>query len=205
MQTPNPPREMPVLQTDRLLLRGIEREDQDDVYAYASDPLVAKFTTWYEHQTIRHTIHFIELIQKQSQHPDVTHWAMVWKPSGRVIGTCDLRMALHRGEIGYALSREYWGQGIMPEALYEVLRYGFEVKRLERIEARCMVDNHASERVMQKLGMQFEGVLRKHIFARGAYQHVKMYAILKEEFMNTSNLERTINSDDSSGTEGKSI
>lgn len=92
-------------------------------------------------------------------------------------------MAWHgRGEIAYALNRAYWGNGYMPEAAAAVLAFGFDTLQLNRIEARCEVDNLPSERVMQKLGMQFEGVLRQHVQVQGRYRDLKLYSILREEW-----------------------
>ena len=87
-----------------------------------------------------------------------------------------------RGEIGYALARKYWGQGLMTEAVRAMLDYGFNTLHLNRIEARCDVENAGSWRVMEKVGMKFEGVLRQNIMLHGRARDARMYAILREDW-----------------------
>ena len=90
----------------------------------------------------------------------------------------------HRsGEVGYSFARDCWGQGYATEALRAVLQFGFDTLRLHRIEAQHEVDNPASGRVMEKCGMQCEGVLRGRVFNKGHFSDVKLYAILRENNM----------------------
>jgi ribosomal-protein-alanine N-acetyltransferase len=91
-------------------------------------------------------------------------------------------MTHSRAEIGYALSRRYWGEGYMSEAVNAVIEFGFREMLLNRIMARCEVNNIASARVMEKVGMQLEGILRQHLFVKGRYWDLKIYSILREEF-----------------------
>jgi [ribosomal protein S5]-alanine N-acetyltransferase len=72
--------------------------------------------------------------------------------------------------------------GITTEAANELIRFGFDHMELVRIQARCFIKNTGSERVMEKLGMTFEGIVRKGMFAKGKHQDLKLYSILKEEF-----------------------
>lgn len=69
----------------------------------------------------------------------------------------------------------------MPEAVHPLIAFGFQMMKLNRIEGRCILANTASARVMEKVGMKFEGVLRQHLFTKGSFYDVKMYSILKEE------------------------
>ena len=82
-------------------------------------------------------------------------------------------------EVGYSLSRDYWNQGIMTEALRAVIRFGFEELRLNRIEAQHELDNPASGQVMRHVGMQYEGTLRQRIKNKGRFVDVALYAILR--------------------------
>jgi len=115
--------------------------------------------------------------------PDV--WAIVEKASGRVIGT--IRMGEYRAQhgrasVGYALARPYWNRGLTTEALRAVLRFGFDVVGLNRIFAVCYPENPASARVMEKVGMTYEGTLRDAAFEKGRYRSLKVYAILRREY-----------------------
>jgi [ribosomal protein S5]-alanine N-acetyltransferase len=182
-------RELPSLETPRLVLRKIRLDDAPDIFAYASDLGVARYTTWPPHPTVAATEAFVrELLQRYAQGL-VAPWGIVHRDDGKVIGSCGFAsvMAWHgRAEIAYALSRAYWGRGLMPEAVRAVLGFGFETLHLNRIEARCEIENVASERVMQKLGMQFEGVLRQHTQVMGVYRDLKLYSILRDEWMATA-------------------
>jgi ribosomal-protein-alanine N-acetyltransferase len=112
-------------------------------------------------------------------------WAIEHLADRIVIGSCayhEVSIMNLRGEIGYALARKYWGQGIMPEAVRAALDYGFNVVHLNRIEARCDVANTASWHVMEKVGMKFEGVLRQNIILHGVPRDARMYGVLREEW-----------------------
>lgn len=178
-------RDLPALETSRLLLRKIRLSDAADIFAFASDPAVARYTTWPPHPTVAATEAFVrELLQRYADGL-ISPWGVVHRANGKLVGSCGFAyvMAWHgRAEIAYALSQPYWGQGLMPEAVRAVLAFGFETLQLNRIEARCELDNHASERVMQKVGMQFEGVLRQHAQVLGQYRDLKLYSILRHEW-----------------------
>ncbi|MBQ3178700.1 MAG: GNAT family N-acetyltransferase, partial [Clostridia bacterium] len=85
-------------------------------------------------------------------------------------------------EIGYVLNPSYWGMGIAPEAVSAVLRFGFTELHLHRIEARYMTGNTASRRVMEKVGMTYEGTARESMFVKGDFVSVGTCAILRSEY-----------------------
>ena len=111
-------------------------------------------------------------------------WAIMLKETKEFIGTIDFVMyneAEKIAEIGYALSDRHWGKGYVSEATKALLDFGFNELQLVRIQARCFADNIGSERVMQKVGMTYEGTMRKAKFAKGKHHDIKMYAILRED------------------------
>jgi RimJ/RimL family protein N-acetyltransferase len=83
---------------------------------------------------------------------------------------------------GYVLNRAYWGRGFATEASRALLEFGFRSLALHRIVARCDVRNHASMRVLEKLGMRREGHFRKDAKKAGAWRDTYLYAILEEEW-----------------------
>ena len=177
----------PVLETDRLLLRKTSLSDAEDLFEYASDPEVARHTTWQAHESIEDTKGFLDSVMDQYRNRQVAPWGVIHKEDKRLIGTCGfVYWDLHnsRAEIAYALSRKYWGKGYMTEAVREVIAFGFGTMELNRIEARCKIENIASARVMEKVGMKFEGVLRQHMFAKGTYHDLKVYSILRKGGVN---------------------
>lgn len=178
-------RNFPDLRTPRLLLRRLRMEDLDDIFAYASDPQMTPFVFWEPHRTTEDTREFLGRTLRGYEEGLPPTWGIQHVADGVIIGACAFHevSAMHaRGEIGYALARKYWGQGLMTEAVRAMVDYGFNTLRLNRIEARCDVENTASWRVMEKVGMKFEGVLRQNIILHGRPRDARMYGILHEDW-----------------------
>lgn len=176
---------LPFLETERLILRKVTLEDIEDMYLYCSNEEVSKYVTWNTHATISDTKDFVELIMNKYENKQISPWGIEYKENGKFIGTVDFvwwKPNHKTAEIGYVLSKDYWGKGLMTEVVKEIIKFGFEEMDLVRIQARCLVENIGSARVMEKTGMSFEGVIRKGIFAKGKHHDLKMYSILKEEF-----------------------
>lgn len=185
METQDIFRNLKTLETERLILRKMTLEDAEDMFEYASDPDVAKYTTWDAHQSIKDSRLFLKIVVERYKNRQITDWGIVHKGDEKLIGTCgfaECHLFHSRAEIGYALSRKYWSQGYMSEAVTAIIKLGFQTMNLNRIEARCDVENIASARVMEKVGMQFEGTLRQHIFTKGKYCDLKIYSILRQDF-----------------------
>lgn len=176
---------LPVLETDRLRLRRVSMQDADQMYAYASDDEVAKYVTWETHRSIDDSKRFIQFILAQYAKHDIAPWGIELKESGRLVGTVDFvwwKPEQQAAEIGYVLARDCWGQGIMTEAASALLKLGFGRMELVRVQARCLVENIGSQRVMEKIGMSYEGTVRKGIKVKGQHWDLKLYSILKDEF-----------------------
>ena len=175
--------DLPTLETKRMLLRKIKPGDKRDIFEYASDVELTRYTVWYSHRSFAETQAFIDAVLAQYRRHDIAPWGIVDKATGKLIGTAGFiswDAVNAKAEIGYALSRSYWNKGYMTEAVERIVSFGFEHMRLVRIEARCHPANIGSARVMEKCGMQFEGILRKHILAKGVHEDVKMYAVIRE-------------------------
>ncbi|MCX5970755.1 MAG: GNAT family protein [Coprothermobacterota bacterium] len=177
--------DLPPLQTERLLLRRMGVGDAEDLFSYASDPEVTRYVVWETHCSLADSLAFLQYTEEQYRKKEVSSWGMVLRESGRLIGTVgfvDWLPPHARAEIGFALGRRWWGRGLMSEAVREVLRFGFERMQLNRIQARCYLANHASARVMEKVGMTFEGIIREQLYEKGAFRDLKLYSILRREF-----------------------
>ena len=112
-------------------------------------------------------------------------WAIVHTRDAKMIGTCSYGSWAredYRAEVGYVLNRRYWGQGYMAEAVRAIVDFGFRELGMNRIQARCDVPNIGSARVMEKVGMTFEGVLRQQLFEKGTFHDIKIYSILRSEW-----------------------
>ncbi|MBM7553048.1 GNAT family N-acetyltransferase [Thalassobacillus pellis] len=170
--------DIPKIETERLILRKITLDDAKDMYLYASDEEVTKNVTWNTHFTLSDTFRFINTFLSKYDAP----WGIELKENGRFIGTVHFvwwQPKHNSAELGYVLSKEYWGQGLITEAARAIISFGFENLDLVRIQARCFLENKGSERVMKKLGMDFEGINRKVMNVKGEHRDLKMYSILK--------------------------
>ena len=146
-------KDLPTLETERLILRKMTLDDAEAVFAYASDSRVSRYTLWEAHRYIEDSRAFLELEVSKRESGGEPYWGIVYKGDHRLVGTCGIiswEPQHARAEIGYALSREYWGRGLMPEAARAMIRFGFERMSLNRIEARCIAENAASTRVMSR-------------------------------------------------------
>ena len=178
-------KDLPTLETERLILRKMVLNDAEAVFAYASDSEVSRYTLWETHRSIEDSRAFLEFATQKYENGGEPDWGIVYRGNGCLVGACGLVNweAEHaRAEVGFVLSREYWGRGLMSEAVRAILRFGFERMNLNRIEARCIAENAASARVMEKAGMFYEGTLRQREYIKGTYRDIKLYAILKKGF-----------------------
>lgn len=176
---------LPRLETDRLVLRKLALDDLEDVYAYSSDEQVTRYLRWGPHASLEQTESYIRgVLQEYRQGRDGT-WGIEYRASGHVVGAIHL-MAIstqHRkAEIGFLLSRAYWGRGLMVEALLSVLKYAIEDVGLNRVEAFCLVDNFGGKRVLEKAGMRKEGVLREYALQKGAFRDFAVHSMLRRDY-----------------------
>jgi [ribosomal protein S5]-alanine N-acetyltransferase len=171
--------------TPRLILRPARMRDAQDMYEYSKDPEVALHVLWDAHRSIRETRAVIRQMIRDARSGPPFSYVIELKDECRVIGTIGLMnytRSNRSAEIGYSLSRAYWGRGIMTEALTGMLKYCFEEFGLNRVEAQHEAGNPASGAVMRHAGMRYEGTLRKRIYNKGKFHDMELYAVLKEEF-----------------------
>ncbi len=176
---------MPTLGTERLLLRPMKVSDCFDMYDYAKRQSVTRYLTWSPHYDIEYTKEYLQYIVNHYRLGDFYDWAVVLRDEGRMIGTCGFtrfHFQNDAAEVGYVLNPDYHGKGYATEAVRAVLSFGFENLHLHRIEAKYIVGNDASRKVMEKCGMKFEGVRRGEMLIKGAYRDIGVCAVLKEEF-----------------------
>jgi len=176
---------LPTLYTPRLILRPARMSDAEDMYEYSRDPEVARHVLWDAHRSIHQTRAYIRFLIRQYRNASPATFVIVLRDTGKVIGTIGfmwLQTDNRSAEVGYSLSRAYWNQGIMSEALKAVVEFGFTQLSLNRIEAQHESDNPASGRVMAHAGMRHEGTLRQRIYNKGRFADVELYAILRSDF-----------------------
>ena len=152
------------IETHRLILRPFRIEDAEDMFEnWASDTEVTRFLTWPAHTGVEVSRMVLNDWIPRYEDGGYFNWAIEWKENGRVIGNISVVRfieELETADIGYCMSRAYWGRGIMPEALRAVTDFLFDTVGVNRVTACHDLNNPKSGRVMQKAGMKFEGILR---------------------------------------------
>lgn len=151
-------------ETDRLTLRPPVLEDAQAVFRnYARDPQVSRYLTWRPHSDVAQTEKFLKSCIDRSDSETHLFWVITFRGSGEAIGMISAFREGHKAGIGFALARRYWGQGIMTEAARCVTGWLRRSPEIYRIWAARDIENRASARVLEKLGLQREGVLRRWI------------------------------------------
>ena len=152
---------------------------------WVSDPEVTKFLTWPTHPSVEVSRKINASWVASYVKPDYYQWAIVPKELGEPIGSIAVVEPNEKAEsmeVGYALSRKYWGQGIMTEAFTAVIRYLFEEVGILRVSSRHDPNNPASGKVMQKCGLKYEGTLRQSDWNKQGICDAAHYSILRHEF-----------------------
>lgn len=172
-----------VLETPRLQLRPFTAADADDHARIYAKPEVTRFLAggpFLGEAAAQRSRATLDLFIAHWVEHDFGVWAVVEKRARVLIGQCGLKYLPDRPEVEilYALDSPYWGRGLASEAGAAALRYGFEVARLERIVAVALPEHAASQRVMKKLGMTYEGLVEVY----GGIRAV-LYAVSRQEFM----------------------
>lgn len=177
--------DFPVLESERLRLRQLLFEDAQAIHRLLEDRRIAETT-----QNIPYPYpeggaeRFIRNTHANFEDGAGYSFAIVHKAENAFMGVVGIHPnhAHKSAEIGYWLGVPYWGQGYMTEAVWRVLRFGFEALELNRIFASYYVDNPASGRVMEKAGMRYEGTMRQHMLKWGVFKDLAYRAILREEW-----------------------
>jgi ribosomal-protein-alanine N-acetyltransferase len=155
----NPPE---ILQTERLRLRKPLMQDAEEIFnKYAQDPDVTKYLTWRPHRNVDETRGFVRACLQAWDEGKSFHWVIVRQEDNQLLGMITTRVDDYKWELGYVLSRSFWGMGYMTEAVKKLVDWALRQEGICRVWSVCDVDNLASARVMEKAGMQREGVLRR--------------------------------------------
>lgn len=177
--------EHPVLQTERLILRKMAPEDAPGHFAYCSDMEVVQHVPLEFTPDLAAAERSIRGFMSMYEAKRAAPWGINLKSTGEHIGLIGFESwnpQVDRAEIGFVIAKSVWRQGIATEAALRVLRFGFEVMRLHRLEGRVTPANEGSKQLLvQKLGMQREGLLRGQSYWRGAYHDLDLYSVLRPE------------------------
>ncbi len=173
------------LYTARLTLRPFQVDDAAAVQRLAGEREIADTTLNIPHPYEDGMAEaWIETHEPAYEDGAGATFAIVRKDDTTLVGAIGLRLEqrFNKAELGYWVGKPYWNSGYCTEASEAILRYGFEVLGLNRIQAGHLARNPASGRVMQKLGMQLEGTARQATMKWGKYEDLVSYAILREDW-----------------------
>lgn len=144
--------------TERLILRPWQEADAEDLYEYAKDPQVGPIAGWHPHTSVENSREIIETVLSANE-----TYAVCLKSDNKAIGSVGLMIGKAsnldlpdtEGEIGYWIGVPFWGQGLIPEAVKELLRHGFQDLKLEKIWCGYFEGNIKSKRAQEKCGFTY--------------------------------------------------
>jgi [ribosomal protein S5]-alanine N-acetyltransferase len=166
------------IETERLVLRKPHLGDARAIFeGWAQDQEVTRYLTWSPHQQIEETQEFVQHCLSAWEQATRFPYMITLKENGQVIGMIDPRIEGPKVGIGCGAARAYWGKGYVPEATRAIIDWAFQQPSIYRVYATTDVENIASRRVLEKVGMQCEGTLRKYML------HPNMSDIPRDSYM----------------------
>ncbi len=172
------------LATERLKLRPFQLSDANRVQELAGDVEIARTTLHVPHPYPDGGAEvWIALVKQAGSEGRQYTFAVTTLTDDVLIGSVGLGVQHEhaRGELGYWIGHDYWGQGYGTEAAEAVLNFAFDTLRLNRVYAYAMTTNPGSIRIMEKVGMKFEGILRQHVMKWGKFIDVAAYGVVKSD------------------------
>jgi RimJ/RimL family protein N-acetyltransferase len=185
-ETKIPP--VPALAGARVRLRALRADDADDLYTLQSDPRVMRYWSHPAWTSREQAVERIAQLARDNATSEFYSWATTIDGADRLIGTVSLfalNRANRRAEIGYALAAESWGRGYATEGLHLAIEFAFDTLGLERLEADIDPRNEASCRLVERVGFQREGLLRRRWHVAGEATDSAMYGLLRGEYRAT--------------------
>ncbi|MFX1514738.1 MAG: GNAT family N-acetyltransferase [Promethearchaeota archaeon] len=174
---------IPTLKTTRLIIRPLNEKDIDFLFKHYNQEEITRFTL-ISFNSVGEVKAFLDQYTAQTDMRKFKE-GIELRSIQQLIGTVTFLNWSRNdrcAEIGYDLTKEYWGKGLMTEALEAFIRFGFEVMNLNRIEATTNVKNERSRKVLTRLGFVQEGILRQKYRFRGNYSDEIIFSILREEW-----------------------
>lgn len=171
----------PNLETERLFLRRVVKEDVKEIFTLRSNKETMKYIPRPLVKTEEDALAHIAMIEDKIENNEGINWAITLKNDPKLIGLIGhyrIKPEHFRAEIGYMLLPEYYGKGIIVEAIKETIKYGFEIMNLHSIEAMIDPENLASEKVLQKSGFVKEAHLKQNEYYEGRFLDTVIYSIL---------------------------
>ena len=173
---------LPTLSARRIALRWLEPRDVPDLFAVFGDPEVMRYWSRPPMVDQGEAEQLLREIHELHAQRSLFQWGVASLGADRVIGTCTLfhlERAHRRAEIGYALGRAHWGQGLAHEAVGALIQFAFGTLDLHRLEADVDPRNERSLRMLERLGFEREGYLRERYRVGGETQDAVLLGLLR--------------------------
>jgi RimJ/RimL family protein N-acetyltransferase len=171
------------IETERLVLRVPALTDALILYeTYTHDPEVTQYVMWRPHTSVDQTLEFLKGCIAAWGGENRFPYIISIKEAGNPIGMVDFHITGSTVGIGYVIGRAYWGRGYVTEAVRVIVEWALNQQSIYRVCASCDVENTASACVMEKVGMQREGVLRRYMIhpnISGEPRDCYLYAIVR--------------------------
>jgi len=152
-----------LIPTNRLLLRPPRISDAEAIFqSYAQDREATRYLIWEPHQDMQETERFLADCATAWEGESRFPWVVIWKEQGELIGMVEMRVNKFKADVGYVVARPFWGRGIATEALRPIVEWALAQESIYRVWALCDAENGASARVLEKVGMEREGMLRRY-------------------------------------------
>ena len=170
--------------TERLVLRQFTMEDAEDMFVWASNDNVVKYLSYCPHQSLQDSYDILKIWIKNYIKENEYNWAIEYR--GICIGNIAVVLQEENGYIchlGWQIDERYWNNGIVTEAARAVVDFLFSEVGCDRISSAYDTRNVGSGRVMQKIGMQYEGCMRRYYYQKdGSIGDRNLYSILRSEW-----------------------
>lgn len=174
----------PNLETERLLLRRVDENDVNEIFALRSNPETMKYIPRPLVKTTEDALEHIAMIDAKIENNEGINWAITLKDDPKLIGLIGhyrIKQEHFRAEIGYMLLPEFNGKGIISEAVKEAVNFGFRTMKLHSIEAIIAPENHGSAKVLEKNGFVKEAHIKENEFFEGRFLDTVIYSILNKQ------------------------
>jgi ribosomal-protein-alanine N-acetyltransferase len=179
----------PQLETERLVLRMLTRDDAETIFPHFSTDEVARYIDYEPAKSVEDVEGIIDWGQNLIKNNAGVLWGIFKREDGSFLGQVNYVIRkdanwtgdAHRAELGYELTPVYWGNGYVSEALRSVVPHVFSTSTINRVEALVHSQNQRSLRVLERLGFRKEGVLREYVLWHGELWDMVLYSMLKSD------------------------
>lgn len=174
--------EFPIIKTERLILSQLEEKDIPFVTEYLQDKIFSDLTSNIPHPYTTEHAEFWLKISQDSFEDNTGFTFAIRNKEGQIMGAIGLHdRGDDKAELGYWMGKPFWNKGYVTEAAAALIDFGFKELQINKIYATYFLHNPASGRIMEKIGMEKEALLKQHLKKEGEYFDILMYSVLRNK------------------------